>query len=322
MRETGLLILILLSLGLSAQCVEKGEANPLIVSEASDRIVCREPDGKVVTVKKFPRRVVIAYVSLIGLWYCAGGEVIAIPSTMNMDCIPEEAKDLERIGRFNSPNLEKILQLTPDLVLLVDRVGKHHETRELLSSCGIDTLMLAYENYGDFVELLDLFCRINGKSPKDGRAAKVTDGVKVYTERCSGRKGPRFLSMQYASRGFNADTNRAHVAYMATMLGGRNVIGENIAGKDGKRIKVSLERVVMEDPEMIFVSSPSRLDEIRKEMEREFAANAAWREVSAVRNGKVFFLPHDLFMYRPNEDFPEAFRRLSEIMYPEEVKKD
>ena len=296
--------------------------NPWIVRETSDRVICREPDGREVSVRKHPQRVIVAYVSLIGAWYCVGGKVVAIPNTVNMDCVPSAAHRLDTIGRFNSPNLEKMVQLKPDLILFLDRVEKHHAAREIFENNRVDTLMLSYENYGDFVNLLDLFSRINGTTLKNNRTADgIVKAVTAVIRQTAGRTGPRFLCLQESIRGYTVDTNRAHVAYMATLLGGRNVITDVVAGPHGKRIKISMERIVQTDPDVIFIVSSTDISKVEGKMRQEFKSDAVWKELRAVKNGKVFFLSHRLFMYRPNEDFPEAFRQLAGLMYPDLEKK-
>lgn len=305
---------------LSKEEEESGRRNPWIVRETPDTIICREANGKEITLHKKPKRVIVAYVSLIGLWYCAGGKAIAIPDTMNINSVPEIARALEKIGRFSSPSMEKVLSLKPDLVLLMERVEKHRAAKEILDRNGIESVLLSYENYKDFLELLDLFTRLNGSTVRENpEASRITGEVNSVLAKTAGLKGPRFISIQASGRDFlNADTPRAHTAYMAEMLGGVNVISSvTISGKEAKRVKLSMEKIMMEDPDVIIISSMGDTEKINGKLKRDFENDEVWKNLRAVKTGKAYFLPNRLFIYRPNEDFPEAFRQLAKIMYPQ-----
>ncbi|MBG0765459.1 MAG: ABC transporter substrate-binding protein, partial [Tissierellales bacterium] len=46
-------------------------------------------------------------------------------------------------------------------------------------------------------------------------------------------------------------------------------------------------------------------------------SNDAWNSLTAVKEGRVYYLPKDLYLYKPNARYPEAFKGLAEIVYPE-----
>ena len=53
--------------------------------------------------------------------------------------------------------------LQPDLVVLSGSMESHGRIREPLKQIGTEQIILNYDNYDDFINLLDLFERIIGK---------------------------------------------------------------------------------------------------------------------------------------------------------------
>jgi iron complex transport system substrate-binding protein len=81
---------------------------------------------------------------------------------------------------------------------------------------------------------------------------------------------------------------------------------------------LSVEEVLMQNPEMIFVSSMGNEDAAKRNVEALFS-EGAWQTLDAVKNGRIYFLPKDLFQYKPNARWAEAYRYLTEILYDNET---
>ena len=56
-------------------------------------------------------------------------------------------------------------------------------------------------------------------------------------------------------------------------------------------------------------------EDITKTMEKEMTGNPAWNNLKAVKNGKVFYLPSDLFLLNPGLRTPEAMNELIKDAY-------
>ena len=44
-------------------------------------------------------------------------------------------------------------------------------------------------------------------------------------------------------------------------------------------------------------------------------ASAPWQQLSAVKNGAYTYLPKELFQYKPNARWGEAYQYLAELLY-------
>ena len=51
-------------------------------------------------------------------------------------------------------------------------------------------------------------------------------------------------------------------------------------------------------------------------MEELLTGNPAWASLSAVSGGQYHVLPKDLFHYKPNARWGEAYEMLADILYP------
>ncbi|QSH41835.1 ABC transporter substrate-binding protein [Lentisphaerota bacterium ZTH] len=294
------------------------ELNPLVIKETADTIVCRDFYGGSVTLHKNPEKVIIGYTSLVGAWYCAGGKAVAIPNTleMNVSNLPKAARTLPRVGNFLNLNMEKIVSMKPDLVILsAFRCGQG--TIDILKSSGIEYIVVQYTNYQEFYNVLDLFCHINDGSARTNAAAvKISSEVNKLCQKAAKQKSPRFISIFYTGRGLSCESSLANTAQIAKMLNGYNLIDEAADSIRGTRIPFSLEKIVMDNPDVILFTTMCDSEAARKELKKQVFSNPAWQEISAVRHNRVYFLPNRLFLYKANEHYPEAFRYMAKILYP------
>jgi iron complex transport system substrate-binding protein len=288
--------------------------NPIIWAETDKTVTIVDADGSEVVVAKNPDRVIVHHTSLLGLWYLAGGIVKGRPESRGYG-IPPEAAFLPVTGTVTYPNLEIIISLEPDLVIL-GNMNTHRELKDILTSLGVECLLLNYDNYSDFANLLDAFSRLTGKN----RAAEtirpgIVEQIRAARDKHDAKTAPSFLSLFASTRSISAELDEAHTAHIASLLGAKN-IAEEIAGDfKTKRIPLSLERIVEQDPDFILITPMGDLTGVRDNLRRDMASSRAWSGLTAVRENKVFYLPEDLFLYRPNERFPEAFEYLDRILY-------
>ena len=286
---------------------------PGVVSETAAAIRYRQPNGLEVTLPKHPKRVVIGYGSLVPVWYCAGGTAIAIPDIHSKTALPPEARSLPSVGFFSSLNIEKILELKPELVVLMGKIGSQVRLRELLATMKIPAFTVKYDNYRDFEALLDLFCRLNNTDPERCEAARtVTEGVNRIIARIRGLPSPRFCTVFAQAAGFRAETDLANTSCMLSMLGGKNTVPPS----GGLRTGFSIEQLLLDNPDVIFVVMMGNTQTLEEKFRKEIMSQPAWKKLRADQTGRVHFLPSDLYLYLAGPRFPEAFLHLAQLLYP------
>mgnify|MGYP001409948026 FL=1 len=80
----------------------------------------------------------------------------------------------------------------------------------------------------------------------------------------------------------------------------------------------SLEKILQEDPDFIFVQTMgSDLEKITERLKADAFDNPAWASLTAVKEDRYIVLPKDLYLYKPNDRYPEAYEGLAKMIYPE-----
>ena len=210
-------------------------------------------------------------------------------------------------------NIEKILELKPELVVLMGKIGSHVRLRELLATMKIPAFTVKYDNYRDFEALLDLFCRLNNTDPERCEAARtVTEGVNRIIARIRGLPSPRFCTVFAQAAGFRAETDLANTSCMLSMLGGKNTVPPS----GGLRTGFSIEQLLLDNPDVIFVVMMGNTQTLEEKFRKEIMSQPAWKKLRADQTGRVHFLPSDLYLYLAGPRFPEAFLHLAQLLYP------
>ena len=288
-------------------------AEPGIVSESAETIRYREVDGTETLLTKHPRRTIVGNASFADPWFTAGGSAIGVPTVRSQQALPEQARDLPRIGVLRSLNLEKIFAMKPDLVLINANLHAHRAVRHHLIDAGIPNVALDYANFHDYIGILDLFCRLNGGSVETNSTAKrIISQVRKLTEEAARLPSPRFAVLFVASGGFVLESGDLNVPTMAAMLG-----GTNIAKQGAGRLKYSFEQLLIDDPDIILINTMGDSKALQKKFTRDLISQPAWQQLKAAKTGRVHFLPPDLFLYMAGSRYPEAFLHLAKLLHPE-----
>lgn len=308
------------SAAVAAVAGESGEASrPVgqkVLGQVNDLIQFRQPDGRTVELRAGAERVLPCMTSLVAAWYLAGGTAVGRPSGSDVDALPLEARELPAVGRHSSPNPETIFALKPDLVILVDKAEKQAALAEMLRPAGIPTVTVRYDNYDDFREVMDLFCRLNGRRADEYPPMRELEyQVRAVRAQSMARprarpRAPRFISLFASGLGVSAETDRANTPTMARHLGAVNVVRTD----EGLRRKYSLERLIVEDPDVILIVAMGDPDATRAAFEKNWSGHPAWQQLSAVKNKRVHVLPREWFLYVPGPAFPDAFRHLAPLL--------
>lgn len=271
--------------------------------------------GEVQKVTTSPARTVICYPSLLEIWLDCGGFLAGMHTPRKAEPLPPGLENVPHVGSYMHPNMEAVVRLKPDLVILSGMTGRHRAFGELLRKSGIEVLHLKYDNYSDYARIAGIFSSILATRSASTVCGKVQKEVDSIIRRCSGRKGPSFLVLFFNGAEFRAETNRAHAAYIFAALGGRNILNSTGFAVRAERISFSPEELLLKDPDCIFLVPGAKSEALNREAFRKFQENPSMRNLKAVRTNRLHILPSDLFQYKPNHRFPEAFRYAENLLY-------
>ena len=270
--------------------------------------------GRDVNLEKKPERIVVTSASFLEPLHEVGGDVVGRPDSKTK--MPDYAKDKASVGKVYQIDVEKVLSCEPDLVII--NKGMNEKLVETLEASGIKTLVVDMKSYEDVKREVALFAQLTGEKEKgEALISSMDKKIQAVKEKIPQEKR-RVAVIHSTNQGLTVQLSSSIAGSVAEMLGWENVAGDMTPlEKDPDSAPYSLETMVEKNPELLFVTSMGKLEEIKASMDATMAENPAWQSVEAVRQGKVFYLPQDLFLLSPGLHYPEAVEMMARLVYPE-----
>ncbi|MDU2066164.1 MAG: ABC transporter substrate-binding protein [Sporomusaceae bacterium] len=261
--------------------------------------------GKQVIVEKKPERIVVLSTSILDLLYAVDGKAVGRPNSKNA-ILPAGAEKAEEIGYVYNVNMEKVMGLKPDVVIAVQ--GMHEKLVPMLESNHIPVLILKYRTLEDTYNTLRILAKLSGTQEK-GEAVISAMQAKIQSivQNFSKDKPRKIVVLHATAKDVTVELPQTTAGSVAKLLGMMNIAeGEQAINAENDMTPFSLEKIVQEDPDDIFVVTMGKIDEIKDHMNQEMASSPAWSSLRAVKNQRVHYLPQDLFLLNPGIKMPEA----------------
>ena len=290
-----------------------GCAAPAAETEPSWDFAFTDDLGRTVVVNE-PKRVACLLGSFAQVWQLAGGEVCATADDAWEDLALELGEDCVNLGNTKALSLELLLSARPDLVLASANTRQNLEWMETLEAAGIPTAYFDVADFDGYLRLLKLCTDITGRADlyeTNGRA--VESQINEVLEKAAARgTAPRVLSL------------RASASMVTVKNSEDNVLGEmlkslgciNIADSEESLLEdLSLEKILEADPDFIFfVQRGDDEAGMRAFVENMMRENPAWQQLTAVKEGRLYFMDKNLYNLKPNHRWGEAYEKLEEIL--------
>ena len=259
-----------------------------------------------------PRRVVSLYGSYAEAWAQAGGTLVGATE----DAVSERGMDLgeaQIIGTTKEPNLELVLALDPDLVLLSLDIAAQVSAAEALEAAGVPCAAFRVDTWQDYARMMDVFTALTGRRDLYEAIVPPMEAAIAQTiASAQAQNAPTVLLLRAYSTGVKAKADDNLAGAMLEDLG-----CINIAGKQPSLLEeLTLEAIVVEDPDCIFISVMGGDEEAALGVvEETLGQNPAWQGLTAVQEGRDYVLPRDLFHYKPNARWAESYAYLYELLF-------
>ncbi|MBC8531721.1 ABC transporter substrate-binding protein [Gehongia tenuis] len=259
-----------------------------------------------------PKKVVALMGSYAETWLLAGGALAGTTSDAVDERKLDLGEDVQIVGTVKEPNLEQVLALSPDFVILSADIQGHVKAGETLEAAGIPHAYFKVELFSDYLSMLQRLTGITGREDlyeSNGLAVQ-----RQIDEVLAGRpdERPTVLFIRAFSTGAKAKGDDNMTGAMLKDLG-----ADNIAARHASLLEeISMEEIIAEDPDFILVTTMGGTEEALAALKESVQQNPAWNELSAVKNDRYIVLPKDLFHYKPNARWGEAYEELAKILYP------
>ncbi|MDO5738351.1 MAG: ABC transporter substrate-binding protein [Eubacteriales bacterium] len=214
---------------------------------------------------------------------------------------PEEVSEIESIGTLMEPNLEKIIELKPDVVLASTHVAE--EFVQKLDEVGIPCLFLYEEHELD--GLKEMFFALGKIFDKNEEAAKLTADVMSRIEYVEELTDEAEEPTVYYVVGFGegGDYTAGGDTFINDLLESAGL--KNIA-EDVEGWSFSAEKLIELDPDYILL--PAWADGLFQEQE-------PYKNLTAVKEGRVIIVDANIFS-RQGPRVADAVEFLFEQLHP------
>jgi len=260
----------------------------------------------------FAEKVVSLYGSFSEAWLQAGGTLVGVTD----DAVNERGLDLpdaQIIGTNKAPNLELILSLEPDWVILSADIAAQGPAMQVLEGAGIPCTAYRVDTWQDYAAMMDEFTQKTGRRdlyeqiipPMEQEISRIIEAAKA-------EESPKVLLLRAYSSGAKAKGADNLAGVMLQDLGCTNLVDLHPSLLE----ELSLEAIVMEDPDWILVSVMGGDEEAAlNALNETLGQNPAFQMLTAVQEGRMQVLPRDLFHYKPNARWAESYGFLYEMLF-------
>ena len=271
--------------------------------------------GRTVELKEKPARIVVTSASFLEPLEAVGGADLVVGRPDSKTKMPDYAKDIASVGKVYQIDTEKVLACQPDLVII--NKGMNEKLVDALEANGIKTLVLDMKSYEDVKREVATLAEVTGKPEKGQQLIHDMDD-KIAAVKNSMPQGTRRVSIIHSTnQGLTVQLDGSIAGSVAKMLGWENVAsGSKPLEKNPDAAPYSMETLVAQNPEIIFVTSMGKLEAIKASME-ETMQGPAWQSIPAVKNKQVYYLPQELFLLSPGIHYPEAVATMAKCVHPD-----
>lgn len=299
-----------------------GGASAVATAPADSGAACTFTDdlGREVTLEAAPRRVAALTGSYADIWCTAGGRdtLVASASDAWTDFDLGLGEEVANIGGAMGVSVEELLAAAPDLVLASTNIPSNQEMLPALEAAGVDVAFFSVDTFEDYLRMLEICTGLTG-SPEAYQTygEAVEEEIEAARARAAAaleEQGPeKVLYIRAAASVVKPKGSSGTV--LGEMLADLGCI--NIADQDQSLLEdLSMEAILAADPDKILIVLQGADPEPAKaQLEGEVLSNPAWQQLTAVREGRVYYMDKDLYHLKPNARWGEAYDHLVEILY-------
>ena len=274
--------------------------------------------GAVVSLEETPQKVAVLFSSYAEVWTLAGGTVgVTVGESVERGFVPQETPLVDG-GAGKTVDMERLLAEEPDFVIGSADIPAQVEACEAAAQAGIPAALFQVDTLEDYLSMLKICTDITGNAQAyQTYGTQVAEDVqKILRKVQAVQSEPKKILFIRAGSQYSATkAKRApenFVCIMLEELGAYNIADEAQVLLDG----LSLEEILLQDPDCIFLTTMGQEEAAVSYIQTLFSQDG-WKDLTAVKNEQYIFLNKELFHYKPNAKWAQAYRLLAQQLYPE-----
>ncbi len=318
MRKTNIVFLlvslILVCSVVLSGCGSESKESENSSAQSSSYLTITDDADRQVTLDKKPERIVPLSASFLEPLNTVDAKVVARVSAKTG--IPDANKDLPEVGNVYNINIEKVIEQKPDLVIAYK--GMNDKFVQSFEDNGIPVIVLEMRTYDQVKNTVDILGKIAG-NPDKAKALNDDMDKKIADIKAKLPQDEKNIAILHSTaQAVTVQLDSSIAGSVAKILGFNNVADGTTPLQDNPTAApYSLESLVQQNPDVIFVTSMGKMETIKKSMMDNVESNPAWQTLPAVKANKVFFLPQEQFLLSPGIHYPEAVETMAKLVYPD-----
>ncbi len=250
--------------------------------------------GRTVKIKRPIRRIVTPYPLALDLIYMFGeGDKVVggFKRALNgliLSIDPNASKRMVDIGTPWSPNIEEIIELSPQIVFRAYH-GQIDRSTEQLEKAGIPVVCVNMETVDNFFRTIMLMGKVFGKEEYANYILNYyNESMEIIEQRLTNVEKPKVLLVTYRSKAsaFRVPGKGMFQNELIEMAGGESVTKDLSSGW----VDVNVEQIAKWNPDVVIVVSYSSSVPSSKVKEM-ILKDPAWQGIKAVKENKVYAMP-------------------------------
>ncbi len=277
--------------------------------------------GEVVTLDAEPTKAAVLFSSYAEIWTDAGGSVaVTVAETVERGFADDSVTVIDPGSGHSTIDLEALISAEPDFVIGTTDYAGQVDAVNFCRDAGIPAALFRVECFDDYLDVLKICCDITG-SPEnyelygtsvENEIDALFDSVGEYLESAD---APDILFVRAGSTDSSTKAKTAADNFACAMLDELGV--NNIADERGELTgALSLEAIIEADPDYMFITTMGNEATAIEHMD-SMLTSEGWRELSCVKEANYTYLPKELFHFKPNSRWADAYKMLVELLYPD-----
>jgi iron complex transport system substrate-binding protein len=287
-------------------CTDRGSSLHNSIQKSAERIAYTDGIGRRVELPKHPVRIISLAPNVTEIIYFLGAQDRLIGDTTLCDW-PEEAKRKPKIGDLLNPNYEVILAAKPDLVI-ASTAGNDQNAVMKLAGLGVPVYVIAPRSVENIFQSVEDMGRVTDCAAQSLQlVAQMKERLEQVRLRIAGLPPVRAFFITW----FDPLLTPGKTTFENDVLRLAGVISIT-ADIPQYYPRYSLEQLLVKNPDAILTIEHSG-DPLP-----DFKKTPGWKDLKAVKEGKVYFLSE--YLQHPSPLIVDGIEDLAKKLHPERFR--
>lgn len=266
-------------------------------------------------VKQFPTEtpssIVTTSVSITEMLNILDVLPVGIPTSTHK--LPEGFDKIEKIGSTIEPDVEKVVSLSPDVVIGPESIQESLEKK--IKNSKLATAYIPTDSYDELKISLDVLGKVLDKEDAANTyLAQLEEKETALLEDIKGKESLKVMLLFGSGESFMLMNETTYVGSLMKKLGAKNIVNETMDTKEAY-VPMNMEDVVSENPDAILLVSHGDPTAALEQFKADVKKNGAWEKLNAFKEDRVQALDYGTFGYASIEKATDGLDQLSKILY-------